>query len=163
LREIEVAAGAQFRTVGLADVAAHDPFTPAELAAYVAAGRSWVAVDPDGTILGYAVADVLDGAGHLEQVSVRPEAQGRGIGRALVEAVEAWARGEGFDAVTLTTFTDVAWNAPLYAHLGYRALAADELGVELAQRRDDETRHGLDPTRRACMRHDLGHPPGVSA
>ena len=83
LQEIELAAGARFATVGLADIAAHDPFSIAELDAYAAAGRSWVATDAEGTVTGYAVADVLDGCGHLEQVSVRPEAQGHGVGRAL--------------------------------------------------------------------------------
>ena len=155
LQDIEVAAGAMFATVGLADVAAHDPFPIAELDAYAAAGRSWVGVDAAGSVVGYAVADVLDGCGHLEQASVRPEAQGRGVGRALVDAVTAWTRDSGYDAVTLTTFTDVAWNAPLYAHLGFRAVAEADLGPELAARRDDETRHGLDPGRRVCMRRDV--------
>jgi GNAT superfamily N-acetyltransferase len=155
LQDIERAAGAQFATVGLADIAAHEPFAIAELDAYAADGRSWVATDPDGGLCGYAVADVLDGCAHLEQVSVRPEHQGRGIGRALVDAVITWARRSEFPAVTLTTFTDVAWNAPLYAHLGFRPLGDDELGPELAARRDDETRHGLDPERRVCMRFEV--------
>jgi GNAT superfamily N-acetyltransferase len=156
LREIEIEAGAQFRTVGLADVADHEPFSLAELDAYAAADRSWVATDNDGRIVGYAVADVLDGVAHLEQVSVRPGAQGRGIGRELVDAVADWARASRFDAVTLTTFTDVAWNAPLYAHLGFRALTEAELGPELVARRDEETSHGLDPARRVCMRLAVG-------
>jgi GNAT superfamily N-acetyltransferase len=156
LQEIEIAAGAQFTTVGLADVAAHEPFTIAELDAYAAAGRSWVAARADGAIEGYAVADVVDGCAHLEQVSVRPEAQGRGLGRALVARVEDWARAEGYPAVTLTTFVDVEWNGPLYAHLGYRVLAEAELGPGLRAVRDAETRLGLDPSRRVCMRHDVG-------
>jgi GNAT superfamily N-acetyltransferase len=156
LQDIEVAAGAQFATVGLADIAAHDPFSIAELDAYAEAGRSWVAVTPDATVVGYAVADVLDDCGHLEQVSVRPETQGHGVGRLLVDAVTTWARDAGHEAVTLTTFTDVAWNAPLYEHLGFRVLTVNEIGPELAARRDLETAHGLDPDRRVCMRRDVG-------
>jgi GNAT superfamily N-acetyltransferase len=155
LQEIEVAAGARFATVGLADIAAHDPFAIEELDAYAADGRSWVATDADGVVTGYAVADVLDGCGHLEQVSVRPEVQGRGIGRALVDAVTEWARSRGYPAVTLTTFVDVAWNAPLYERLGFRVLDEAAIGPELASRRDEETRHGLDPARRVCMRRDV--------
>jgi GNAT superfamily N-acetyltransferase len=156
LQEIEVAAGARFATVGLPDVAADDPFSVAELAAFRAVGRSWVATDTTGAVTGYAVADVLDGCGHLEQVSVRPELQARGIGRALVETVVAWARRAGYPAVTLTTFVDVEWNAPLYEHLGFRVLTGAEIGPELAARRDEETGHGLDPARRVCMRREVG-------
>jgi GNAT superfamily N-acetyltransferase len=156
LRHVEIVAGAQFATVGLAAVAAHDPFPVAELDSYAAAGRSWVATDADGAIVGYAVADVVDGCGHLEQVSVVPEAQGTGVGRALVARVETWARDQGLPAVTLTTFVDVDWNAPLYAHLGYRVLDDAALGPELRARRDEETRHGLDPARRVCMRAETG-------
>jgi GNAT superfamily N-acetyltransferase len=155
LREIEVAAGARFATVGLAEVAAHDPFSIVELEAYRTAGRSWVATGADGTVVGYAVADDLDGCAHLEQVSVRPEQQGRGIGRELVEAVVDWARACRCPAVTLTTFADVPWNAPLYEHLGFRVLSEPEIGPELAARRDEETAFGLDPARRVCMRRDL--------
>jgi GNAT superfamily N-acetyltransferase len=155
LQQIEIDAGAQFATVGLADVAAHDPFSIAELDAYAEAGRSWVATDANGAIVGYAVAAVVDRSGHLEQVSVLPEVQGTGIGRALVARVEEWARDEGYPAVTLTTFVDVAWNRPLYTHLGYRVLRDDELGPELRAVREEETRHGLDPDRRVCMRRKV--------
>ena len=156
LRRIEIDAGAQFADVGLADVAAHDPFPIAELDAYAAAGRSWVATGAGDAIVGYAVAAVVDGCGHLEQVSVLPEVQGAGVGRALIARVEEWARDEGYPAVTLTTFVDVPWNGPLYAHLGYRVLADDELGPELRAVRDEETRHGLDPARRVCKRTETG-------
>ena len=79
LQEIEIAAGARSRP-SAADVAAHDPFSFGELDAYAAACRGWVAADEHGTVIGDAVADVLDGNGHVEQVSVRPEEQGRGTG-----------------------------------------------------------------------------------
>lgn len=58
-------------------------------------------------------------------------------------------------AVTLTTFSDVSWNAPLYRHLGFRVLAEHEIGPQLQAARDAETAHGLDPTRRVCMRSEL--------
>jgi hypothetical protein len=61
----------------------------------------------------------------------------------------------GLSAVTLTTFTDVAWNAPLYRHLGFRVLGEDELGPQLHGVRDKETSHRLDPARRVCMRWEL--------
>ncbi|MGZ4677822.1 MAG: GNAT family N-acetyltransferase [Acidimicrobiia bacterium] len=155
LQEIEIVAGERFRTVGLGDVADHDPFDLDELAAYEADGRSWVA-ERDGVVVGYVVVDIVGAAVHVEQVSVLPDAQGKGVGRALVERVEAYAREQRLPALTLTTFRDVEWNAPLYAHLGFRTLADDELAPELRAVRDHESTLGLDPDRRVCMRKELG-------
>ncbi len=154
LQEIEVAAGEQFRTVGLSDVADHDPFTVEELSAYADGGRSWVAVD-GGHIVGYVVVDRVGTAAHIEQVSVVPEAQGQGIGRTLIDRVREWAAENGLRALTLTSFRDVAWNAPLYAHLGFRILGEGDLTPELQAIRQHEAGHGLDITQRVCMQLDL--------
>jgi GNAT superfamily N-acetyltransferase len=155
LRAIERAAGERFRTVGLGRVADDEPISVETLAAYAEAGRSWVAVDETGAPVGYLVADVVDGCAHVEQVSVAPSAQGTGVGRALMDRARAWAEAEGRPGVTLTTFTDVPWNRPLYEHLGYRVLAEDEIGPELAAVRAAEAAHGLDPATRSVMRLDL--------
>jgi GNAT superfamily N-acetyltransferase len=154
LREIERLAGDRFRDVGLADVADHEPASLEELAAYAADGRSWVAVDNAGATIGYVLVDLVDGNAHIEQVSVVPERQGSGVGRALMDTVRAWAAGCGRPAVTLTTFAEVPWNAPLYRHLGYRVLGEHEIGPELRAVRDLEAAHGLDPAARVCMRRE---------
>ena len=83
-------------------------------------------------MIGYAVGSRLDGEAHLDQVSVEPSWRGHGIGRMLIEEVVAWGRTVGLRTLTLTTFTDVAWNGPYYSRLGFVALAPDELGPELA-------------------------------
>lgn len=152
LREIERLAGSRFREVGLHSVADHEPLGADVLAGYATDGRSWVAVDEAGVVLGYALVDEVDGCAHVEQISVRPDAQGHGIGRALVDEVRAWAAAGSRPALTLTTFSNVPWNQPLYEHLGFLVLAEDEIGPELRQLRDDEAAHGLDPATRVCMR-----------
>ncbi|MGQ0830543.1 MAG: GNAT family N-acetyltransferase [Microthrixaceae bacterium] len=151
LIDIERAAGARFRDVGMPEIADDDPGSVEELARYAEDGRSWVAVDDANTPLGYVLVDVVDGNAHIEQLSVLPAAQGAGLGRALLDQVATWAVGRGAPALTLTTFRDVPWNAPLYEHLGFRDLAEPELGAELRAVRDTETAHGLDPTTRVCM------------
>ncbi len=151
LIEIERAAGARFRDVGMPEIADDDPGSVEDLAEYAAAGRSWVAVDDVGAPVGYVLVDVVDGNAHIEQLSVRPAAQGAGIGRALLDHVTTWALGRGAPALTLTTFRDVPWNAPLYEHLGFRVLAEPELGPELCALRATEAAHGLDPATRVCM------------
>ena len=150
LAAIEVAAGQAFATVGMAAVAEDAPFTLDELAAPQREGRLWVA-EAEGGLVGYLLARVVGANGHVEQVSVVPEAQGRGVGRTLLAQADRWAAGHGFTAVTLSTFRDVPWNAPLYAHLGFRALAEAELGPELLAEREHEHQNGLDTSVRIFM------------
>jgi GNAT superfamily N-acetyltransferase len=152
LRDIERLAGERFRSVGMADVADNDPMSVDVLAGFVSEERCWVAVDEADEPIGYVIADVVDGNAHVEQVSVRPDRQGRGIGRALLERVRDWGAENGMPVVTLTTFRDVSWNGPLYHHVGFRILGEDEIGPELRHLRDGEAAMGLDPLKRVCMR-----------
>ena len=155
LREIEELAGRRFREVGLDEVADDEPLSVAVLGHYAAEGRSWVAVDDADEPIGYVLVELVDRDVHVEQLSVRPDRQGQGAARALLERVRAWAVGNGSPGLTLTTFADVPWNRPLFEHLGFRVLPDDEIGAGLRAVRDAETTRGLDPTMRVCMRRDL--------
>lgn len=155
LQEIEVLAGEQFREVGLPEVADDGPASVQTLADYAAGGRSWVVLDLADLPVGYVLVDVVDGCAHIEQLSVRPDHQGEGLGRALLDHVHGWAGERGLSAITLTTFVEVSWNAPLYRHLGFQELPEDEIGPELRAVQDGEIAHGLDPTKRICMRAEL--------
>jgi ribosomal protein S18 acetylase RimI-like enzyme len=144
------------------EIAADEPPSVAALESHRAAGRAW-AVESSGEVAGYVLVDVVDGAAHVEQVSVDPAFARRGLGRRLIDHVAAVAEAKGRPAVTLTTFRDVPWNAPYYRRCGFRDLAESELGPELRRLRDAEAAHGLDPTLRVCMRRDLAppSPPGA--
>ncbi|CAN5466318.1 GNAT family N-acetyltransferase [soil metagenome] len=155
LQAIERRAGEAFRTVGLELVADDEPPSLDVLTAYAAAGRAFVAVDHGGAPIGYVLLDVVDGCAHVEQVSVDPEHQGEGVGRALLDRASSWAREADRAAVTLTTFADVPWNRPLYEHLGFRVLDEGEVGPGLEAVRAVESAHGLDPARRVCMRLEV--------
>ncbi len=152
LQEIERLAGVRFRDVGLPHIADAEPESIDELAEYADAGRSWVAVDDDEQPIGYVIVDEVDGDAHIEQISVRPDRQGTGVGRVLVDEVRTWAAENGRPAITLTTFSDVPWNRPLYEHLGFTVIADDELGAGLRAVRAHEATLGLDPALRVCMR-----------
>lgn len=62
---------------------------------------------------------------------------------------------DGVPALTLTTFTDVPWNAPYYLRCGFRVLDDEEIGPGLREIRRRERAHGLDRWPRVCMRRDL--------
>ena len=117
-----------------------------------AAGRLWIALAGD-TPVGFAHVEVLgSGVAHLEEIDVHPDHGRRGLGCRLVEAVCEWAARSGYREVTLTTFREVPWNMPFYARLGFEEVPTRELSADLVAVVADETRRGLDPTRRVVMR-----------
>ncbi len=156
IRVVEQLAGQRFLAVGMADIAADDPPGETELLAYVDAGRAWVATDADDGAVGYALGDPVDAFVHVAQLSVAPAHAGRGLGRRLLAEAQAWAAHCGSEALTLTTFAEVAWNAPYYARLGFGLIAPSELTPGLAAIVARESELGLDRWARVCMRRDHG-------
>lgn len=154
LQEIEIAAGSLFASVGMQAVADDPPAALEVLATYQRDGRAWVAIDGSARLVGYALALEVDGLGHLEQLSVEPAAGRQGWGAALIGTVLEWATGRGAPAVTLSTFVDVAWNAPYYARFGFRALSEQDLTPGLLRLREHEVTAGLDVSRRVFMRRE---------
>lgn len=155
LCDLERAAGEPFRALDMAFVADDETWTVAELEPYERDGRAWVIDDAEGgTPIAYLLADVVDGAGHVEQVSVHPGHARRGLGRLLLETAAGWARERGLSALTLTSFADVPWNAPYYARLGFRVLPEAELTPGLRALRAREAAHGLDRWPRVAMRRE---------
>lgn len=60
--------------------------------------------------------------------------------------------------VTLTTFAEVAWNAPLYRRYGFTEVPPDQQPPWLAKIRADEVRDGLDRWPRVAMAIDARGP-----
>ncbi|MFE7135779.1 GNAT family N-acetyltransferase [Streptomyces sp. NPDC057638] len=161
LQEIERAAGEPFRSLGMTEIADDEPPALNDLERYRAAGGAWVytgangANGESGALLAYLLDEEVDGAAHIEQVSVRPSAARRGIGRELIEHLADRARTRGLSGMTLTTFAEVPWNAPYYARLGFRELPEPELTEGLRRIRRHEREIGLDRWPRLCMRRSL--------
>ncbi|MEZ3179057.1 GNAT family N-acetyltransferase [Streptomyces pimonensis] len=163
LQDIERAAGEPFRDLGMPDVADDEPPALDVLERHRRAGRCWVAAETPGDLpVAYLIAEPVDGALHVEQVSVHPRAARCGVGRALLAHAAEHARAQGLTALTLTTFADVPWNAPYYARLGFRPLAGPELTPGLRRIRAEEAGHGLDRWPRVCMRADVPRTAGTS-
>ena len=115
-------------------------------------GHLWVALANDVPV-GFAHIEVIEPTvAHLEEIDVHPQHGRRGLGTKLVRAICAWAIAAGYHSVTLTTFRDVSWNMPFYARLGFEVIPSEALSPALRSIVQDETRRGLDPTRRVAMR-----------
>lgn len=156
---IERDATQRYRTVGY-DYCADGPVRDvAEHAAALWDGIVLVAEGSDGPLLGFAMVRPADAAVHLVELDVRRTAQGQGLGRRLIAAVEAWAIGRGFDELTLTTYRDVAWNAPAYARLGFETFDVGPDRPDLLAVQASEASEGFARWPRVAMRKRLGHGP----
>jgi ribosomal protein S18 acetylase RimI-like enzyme len=86
-----------------------------------------VAEDPPGTPAGYVFSTTREDYfthephAHIEVIAVEPTAQGRGLGRRLLQATEAWARGRGYRRITLNVFATNVRARALYEKAGYEA------------------------------------------
>ena len=91
-------------------------------------GRTVVAVDPDGTVLGSAKCGPnRPGRGsHVATASfmVAPQHSGRGVGRALGEHVVDWARAAGYHGMQFNAVVETNTAAvSLWRSLGFEVLA----------------------------------------
>ncbi len=99
-------------------------------------------LDDDGPPVGFVHVLVIDGHAHLEQLSVRPEHQRRGIGAALTQAAMTRARHDGYDRLSLCTYRDVPWNGPFYRSQGFTEVT--DLAPYEQRLRTKEQELGLD-------------------
>ncbi len=148
---IEAAAGALFDTVeGLAVVAGQHTVPLDQLRRYIGKGHSLVA-HAEGKAVGFLVTEPFRRELHIQEFNVLPQFQQRGIGGGLLRACQIDARNSGFCALTLTTFRDVAWNAPFYSRLGFLEIATGGEHPRLAAELVREAEHGLPAERRCAM------------
>lgn len=104
---------------------------------------------PETKLVGFSVAKAAGDAFHLELIAVHPDFGRRGIGTRLLTQVRAEALLRGAHGITLTTFSDIEWNAPYYARFGFRRLDEKDIDPRLQAILDAETRAGM--TNRIAM------------
>jgi ribosomal protein S18 acetylase RimI-like enzyme len=91
----------------------------------VEAGTTWVTGSPvTAVLILYPREDHL----YVENIAVDPSAQGRGLGRALMEFAEQEAARRGLRRMALVTHETMTENQAIYARLGY---------VEIDRRTED--------------------------
>ena len=151
LPDIELAAGALFRTIeGLEGVAGMHAIPAAEQRRLIAKGHCLVACSGD-RLVGFLSTEPHGRELSIREFSIHPDAQRRGLGSVLLRACAIDAHNSGFRAITLTTFTDVPWNAPFYARHGFETVldldAHPRLKADIAQ----EVDHGLPREQRCAM------------
>ncbi len=84
-------------------------------------GIGLVAED-EGIIVGFLTGMAMAQELHLHNIAVHPDYQGRGIGRGLMEAVDAYCREGNFKRITLEVRQDNDIARKLYLSLGFEAV-----------------------------------------
>lgn len=151
LREIEQSASSLFQHTKYAIEVAAEALPIEFLKARQQEDKVWVATNSSDEPVGFAVVMLVDGVPHLHELSVDPKHGRKGIGSRLIREVVAWAKDAGYKIMTLSTFRDIAWNAPFYKKLGFRELGEAELSHGLIEIRQKEAGGGLPVDERVFM------------
>lgn len=152
---IELAAAELFKDdPDLTSVDFSDTWEPAELRQMIGKGHCLVAHVGD-LMAGFLVSEPFRRELHVWEIDVHPRYQGRGIGAGLMRACQVDARNCGYNALTLTTFRDLPWNAPFYARLGFVEITDLASYPRLRMELEEEAKTGLPRERRCAMIHFL--------
>jgi len=155
LPKIENAADLRYARVGLRRVFDMPPATIASLEHGRRHGQLWIATSPLDRPIGFALMKLRGGTAWLDQLSVLDRWQNRGYGAALINRTAAAARDLGFDALYLSTYRDVAWNAPFYVRRGFEEVPRQTWPRTFRLVFSSENSHGHPPWRRVVMRRSL--------
>lgn len=152
LPDIETSAAQAFRLIDeLSWLAESPPMSIERHSQLIALSTCWVALDAENRPQGFLSAECHGSDLHIYELSVMQSMQGQGIGRRLVEAAKDYARSSRLGFVTLTTFTNVPWNAPFYSRIGFQTKATTDLDKRLAGILTEEYKHGFAPESRCAM------------
>lgn len=155
LPEVERSAAARFASIPeLAWIATADVHSVEDHQRFVTQKNSWVAIHDDQPI-GFISGVQMQNAFHICEFSVREEWQSQGVGKALMQALEADMADKNVTNITLTTFRKVEWNGPMYEHLGFVEIPDAELSLFLLDVLGEETEAGFLPDQRCAMRKTL--------
>lgn len=132
LTAIELDATALFKTIPeLADLG-ESHASNEQLSSWLSAGRIYIA-EHNGNAVGFVAAVTMDTTLYIAEISTMRQYQRKGVGSTLIATVLDWARELSAAAgskprVSLTTYREVAWNAPYYRKRGFREVEAPILG-----------------------------------
>lgn len=139
---------------GLANFDPQDTWQPGDLRRMIRKGHCLVS-HVGQELAGFLVCEPFRRELHIWEMDVHPRFQRRGIGAGLIRACQIDARNSGFAALTLTTFRDLAWNAPFYERLGFEEVTALDAHPRLAGELANEADDGFPAERRCAMIHFL--------
>lgn len=156
LLDIDTASTQLFSDVDIPEVAAISTICGPSLEDFqrrIEASGVNVASDNSDRPVGFIAYENAEAAIYVWLLSVHPDHIRRGLGSRLVRSVLDAGRSLGAEACVLSTFRDVAFNAPFYHRQGFTELPLGTASAELRQRFHDEVPAGTDPGLRLLMQY----------
>lgn len=152
---IEREAASRFHAVGLGEIAEGNVSDRAFIDAIRRFGLALCA-EVDEMVVGFLLAGELDQALHVYELSVASTHGRQGIGSGMVEAAVRGAETRGLKSLTLSTFSEVPWNAPFYRRLGFEAVERDDWTPGFHLLHAAEALAGVPVEKRLFMRKEIG-------
>lgn len=153
LPRIEKSAAKAFLTIGMDEIADMEPLS---VSFYNELEQQkpffiFVAENENLDLLGFCLVIFIDEQPHIKELSVSAEHTGKGIGTLLIQNVVKESKNRDYQAITLTTFTEVPFNAPFYQKLGFAMFTPEHDWPELHSTLQDEKAGVLKNYKRTAM------------
>jgi ribosomal protein S18 acetylase RimI-like enzyme len=156
LIEVERSAAQLFRQQKeLQFIAEGEVMSPQQHVDFIAQQREWVMVSPNEQLAGFIAVQPFAHSWHIAELSVAADWQRQGVGKRLIEEIAGLAISQGIQRLTLTTFVQVAWNAPYYQRLGFRIIPDARWDVYLQHLLAQEVEQGFTANSRCAMEFTL--------
>jgi [ribosomal protein S18]-alanine N-acetyltransferase len=81
--------------------------------------NNFLVAEGEGGLLGYCIAGTNRYSGFIQRLAVRPEHQGRGLGKALLLRQAAWLRGKGARVFLVNTQEENLTAQRIYRETGF--------------------------------------------
>ncbi|MFC1749702.1 ribosomal protein S18-alanine N-acetyltransferase [Pseudomonadota bacterium] len=136
----------QLRTMDLQDIDAvmaievrayPHPWTIGNFRDCLSSGYKAYVLEAEGEIIGYALLSCAAGEAHVLNICIRPESQGKGLGRTLLHALEREARQSKVDMMLLEVRASNRAAIMLYESMGFNELGCRKNYYPSHQGRED--------------------------
>jgi GNAT superfamily N-acetyltransferase len=107
-----------------------DRIDPEKLQPFFGIGKFLVLEDGEG-LAGCVYAEVRRARGYIGLLALRPNLQGRGLGRRLMSLAEEYLAAAGCEAADLRTISARTDLLPVYKHLGYELKGTTPMPAEI--------------------------------
>ncbi|HAT87343.1 MAG TPA: N-acetyltransferase [Rhizobiales bacterium] len=157
LSEVELSAAQLFKDSPYPELASSAACTGDAVEQHFATGGlGWSAKTAEGALAGFIIAHRVGASDlHIDELSVGADYQGQGIGTSLLDHCIKEAKPQSFDALFLTTYSDIAWNGPFYARHGFEIIPTETQPYWLRDIVSREIAAGANTQSRIAMRLDL--------